>query len=222
MATVYITKELLSRVKTVVHRMRNAEVASECPTIERRISTDCAALLNAAQWFGHEELLGKMPRDWLRSDSTPDLKVLYAVPGEEDRSVLVAFEKQTGFYYHPTKSGWGSGDRSECKLSWLEMNVDKYAGAQEIIDIVHEKQRGLEIFNKWAKVYNDVAEFLNKCKSLNEALKLLPSVKMYIDEDDIERVERKVTRTKREDVITVDIAETITAAAVVARLTGAV
>lgn len=222
MATVYITKELLSRVKTMVHRMRNAEIASECPTMDNRISSDCSALLNAAQWFGHEELFEKMPRDWLRTDTHPDMRVLYAVEGQpEDKSVLIAFEKQTAFYYRPTPNTY-STERSQCKLSWLEMNVDKYPGAQEVIDAVREKQRGAEIRDKWAKVYNEVEAFLGKCKSLNEALKLLPNIKMYIDEDDIERVERKVVRTKREDVITVDIAETLTAAAVAARLAGVV
>jgi hypothetical protein len=63
--------------------------------------------------------------------------------------------------------------------------------------------------------------FLGKCKSLNEALKLWPGVKMYIPREYIERVERKVERKVREKEILEDTpVDTLTAAAIAARLSG--
>jgi sugar-specific transcriptional regulator TrmB len=47
---------------------------------------------------------------------------------------------------------------------------------------------------RWLKVRKQIVNFLKSCKSLNEALKLWPDVRIYIPDEFIKRVERKVER----------------------------
>jgi hypothetical protein len=66
---------------------------------------------------------------------------------------------------------------------------------------------------------------LGACKSLNEALKLWPDVRIYIPKEFLERVERKVERTTNsggaEAIKKVDTDAAVSAAAI-ARMMGAI
>ena len=48
---------------------------------------------------------------------------------------------------------------------------------------------------KWQTVANQVSDFLDRCKSLNQALKLMPSFRMYIPAELLARVDEKVERS---------------------------
>jgi hypothetical protein len=125
------------------------------------------------------------------------------------------------YYEAPTSERWGA-PRPQCTKAWLQSRL-QLTGAQEILDRLAEKEIRTEIHERWGKVNSDIQVFLNKCKSLNEALRLWPALKMYVPEEYIERVETKVERRKRETEIveSVDIGE-LTAAAIAAKLSGAV
>jgi hypothetical protein len=95
------------------------------------------------------------------------------------------------------------------------------SGVQNVLNYLDRVELNAEIKARWAKVEGDIMAFLGKCKSLNEALKLWPGVKMYIPREYIERVERKVERKVREKEILDDTpVDTLTAAAIAARLSG--
>jgi hypothetical protein len=47
---------------------------------------------------------------------------------------------------------------------------------------------------RWGKVREQIVAFLKSCKSLNQALKLWPDVRIYIPDEFIKRAERKVER----------------------------
>lgn len=79
-----------------------------------------------------------------------------------------------------------------------------------------------EIMTRWEKIGTDVTDFLEKCKSLNEAIKLLPGVRMYVDRDDIARMEKKVQRAPRTELAADIDGDGITAAAVAARLVSSI
>jgi hypothetical protein len=75
---------------------------------------------------------------------------------------------------------------------------------------------------RWEKIKTDIDEFLDKCKSLNEAVKLFPGVRMYIHSEDIERLERKLERPTQRAKIVEDVdTEGLTAAAIAAKLAAA-
>jgi hypothetical protein len=53
---------------------------------------------------------------------------------------------------------------------------------------------GIEL--RWGKVRTQMLEFLKSCKSLNEALKLWPDVRIYIPSEYLKRVEQKTERAQ--------------------------
>jgi hypothetical protein len=72
---------------------------------------------------------------------------------------------------------------------------------------------------RWEKIKVDIDEFLQKCKSLNEAVKLFPGVRMYIHYDDRERLDRKLERpAQRAKIVESYDTEGLTAAAIAAKL----
>jgi hypothetical protein len=72
---------------------------------------------------------------------------------------------------------------------------------------------------RWKKVSEDISEFLEKCKSLNEAVKLFPGVRMYISAEDAERLDRKVERAaQRKAIVHSYDTEGLIAAAIAAKL----
>jgi hypothetical protein len=78
------------------------------------------------------------------------------------------------------------------------------------------------INERWSKITKDVTEFLDKCKSLNEAVKLFPTVRMYIHSQDLERLDRKVERPSQRKAIVLDVdTDGLTAAAIAAKLMAA-
>jgi hypothetical protein len=79
------------------------------------------------------------------------------------------------------------------------------------------------IVERYRKVREDVATFLNKCRSLNEALKLWPAIAAYVDKDYVEKVnevkpkgERRISEAM--DVLAKIDVDAVQATAVAARL----
>jgi hypothetical protein len=97
----------------------------------------------------------------------------------------------------------------------------------EIADAVNYMRKCHEIEARWDKVEVQVRDFLDNCKSLNEALKLWPDLSVYIPKHYIERVEKKAnrstteTKSSAEEVLAKINTQEIQAAAVIARLSGA-
>jgi len=56
-----------------------------------------------------------------------------------------------------------------------------------------------EILDRWAVVRQQVLNFVDKAKSLNEAVRLWPDLRRYIDDEYLERLDRKEERVKPAD-----------------------
>lgn len=82
------------------------------------------------------------------------------------------------------------GPRKEFKL-----NVDDHEVLGPLRDIMVARD---ECNQRWAAVETQVMTFIDNCKSLNEAVKLWPDLRRYIDDEYIERLDKKVERTKPE------------------------
>jgi hypothetical protein len=64
-----------------------------------------------------------------------------------------------------------------------------------IAEHVVYRKKVAEVDARWDKVRTDVLKFLENCKSLNEAIKLWPDIRIYIPKQYIERVEKKAERS---------------------------
>lgn len=222
MATVYITRELENKVHNRIVKMRDQEIHIEVPDNDKAINVDASALLMHMAWGDHHHVFHQLPKDWLKHSKTADFNVITNVDeaGNETKFVLNVIGLND-YYEIPTSDRWGA-PRPTCTLQWLQANTH-LTGTQEFLDQIAQKEIRKTIHEKWDKVDSDIRLFLSKCKSLNEALRLWPALKMYVPQEYIDRVETKVERRKREaELSEVVNLEELTATAIAAKLSGVV
>jgi hypothetical protein len=219
MATVGISKDLINRVESKIMGMRKAERASDLPNIDKNYSIDASKLYNIGNWgVDHVHLLESIPKDWLTK--SPEANI--TIHGWTDEAVqLKASVRFTGmtFAYQRPRDNYYNRQESELTLDQVRAFPEETPGRAELLqrwdDAVIEKA----IIARWEKVSTDITEFLGKCKSLNEAVKLFPGVRMYIHWEDLERLDRKVERpTQRAKIVEAVDTEGLTAAAIAAKL----
>lgn len=219
MATVGISRDLINRVDNKINKMRMAERASDLPHIDKHYSIDASLLYNTGCWGAeHVHLLGMIPKDWLTESHDASI----TIAGWTDEAVAlktsVRFTGMTFAYQRPSSSYYNK-HQSELTLDQVRAFPEETPGRAELLqrwdDAVVEKS----INDKWDKVKKDITDFLNKCKSLNEAVKLFPGVRMYIDSEDLQRLDRKAERpTQRAKIVETYDTEGLTAAAIAAKL----
>ena len=219
MATVYITQELSSRVSDAIKRMRDADITTQNAETGRAIELDTSEFLTKAMWGNYLHLKDQLPHEWLSLNTGPTMTIV--MPADDDGKQvkhMIHFRNQK-VLNRPNNDRW-SEPKIECTKAFLDANVDM-AGVLNILGYIDRMDLNNEIKAKWSKVEADVMLFLGKCKSLNEALKLWPGVKLYIPAEYIRRVEHKVERKVREKEIVESVAtDELTAAAIAARLAG--
>lgn len=219
MATVYITQELSGQVSSVIKRMREAEIVTNNAEVGKPIELDTSEFLTKAMWGSRLHLKDQMPEEWLSVSNSPMLNVHMPMDDAGNKVVHQINFRNQKVTNRPNNDRW-SEPKIACKKDYLEAHADMM-GVQNILNHLERIELNHEIKARWAKVEGDIMAFLGKCKSLNEALKLWPGVKMYIPREYIERVERKVERKVREKEILDDTpVDTLTAAAIAARLSG--
>lgn len=224
MAYVAITSELINRVEGRIRTMRNNEVASMCPDLGKDYQLDASHIYNLSTWgAGHIHLMASIPKDWLnqQQDAYVNIAGQNPVHPEVKLTKQIRFKSMTSAYGRPSKDYWNR-TTGEIHIDELRALPDGITGKEECIQRFEQACTEAEIDAKWDKVTKDIKEFLEKCKSLNEAVKLLPTLRMYLDPNDIARMEKKVERAPRKELVADVDSEGITAAAVAARLMSAV
>jgi hypothetical protein len=219
MATVYITRELIDRVEHKINGMRKAERASDLPDIDKSYVIDASKLYNIGCWgVDHVHLLESIPKEWL--SKSPDANI--TIYGWTDKDVQlktnVRFNGMTFAYQRPRDNYYNRQD-SELTFDQVRAFPEDTPGRAELLQRWDDSIVAMDIDARWDKVKKDITEFLNKCKSLNEAVKLFPNVVMYINSHDMERLNRKVERPKeRKEIVQSYDTEALTAAAIAAKL----
>ena len=223
---VAISKDLVQRVQDRIRHMRKAEISSTVPNLEKSFSLDASKLFNKAAFGEHLHLLDIAPKEWFRKRDVASMRVIYKyseASADYDREASIRFEDMTNAWSPPTSSEYYVYNSTPTiTLDEVLAFPEGTPGRQEIIDRVNDNRTTFDINARWGKVDKDIVDFLRKCKSLNEAVKLLPSIKLYVDKDDIERLERKVERAPRQDIVLDFDTDTITASAVAARMQGTI
>jgi hypothetical protein len=219
MATVGISKDLINRVEAKIMGMRKAERSSDLPHIDKNYSIDASKLYNIGCWGAqHFHLLDLIPKDWLTKSPEASITVTGWTDEGAALKTSVRFTGMTFAYQRPRDNYYNRQD-SELTLDEVRSFPEETPGRAELLqrwdDAVIEKA----IIARWEKVNTDITEFLNKCKSLNEAVKLFPGVRMYIHYEDLERLDRKAERpTQRAKIVEAVDTEGLTAAAIAAKL----
>lgn len=223
MAYVALSRDLINRIEARIRKMKHNEIASTYPDKDAHLKVDASHMYNMGCWGKeHMHLIAQIPKEWLVKEESPTVRVRgvadiegFSVP--QDIMAHLQFLGCTAAYRRPSTDYWSKAS-SELTIEDVHALPEGTFGRAEAIARFDQAVGVAQIEARWTKLEKDIMGFLEKCKSLNEAIKLLPSIKMYVNSDDIERVERKVARAPREDLLVDVDAGAITAAAIAAKL----
>jgi hypothetical protein len=222
MATVYITQELINRVKSKITTMNRAERNSDVPNIDKNVVVDASHLFNIGCWGEkYVHLIHQIPKEWLSKMDDANIHIKGELDDGRNLATTIRFNGMQSAYARPKDSYYGKTD-SDLTIGYIRSLPEETVGRAELLQRWEESIIALDIDTRWAKVETDITEFLNKCKSLNEAVKLFPNVSMYIHHEDIERLNRKIERpTQRKAIVAEVDTDGLTAAAIAAKLAAA-
>ncbi|MFM1990262.1 MAG: hypothetical protein RJA99_3219 [Pseudomonadota bacterium] len=236
MALVRISRQLISDVETRCNVMRNAEVnEQDYPSTERQGSAPELATIQAFMWGDHEHLRTLMPTDWCAVANDFSVTTTYRHDdGHLETTAPVTFTFSSLMTLPPkTSLGYRNG-KYNCAQVNVQYEVIEQAFedpkhphhmvACAVMAIVDREKRQRKIETVWRVRVANLKDFLGKCKSLNEAIKLWPQVKLYVPQSYIDTVETPVVRTQaaaRKEKVTEGLdTDGLTAAAIAAKLAG--
>lgn len=223
MATVNNTAEFRTRVISRIRSMKNSEINAEAPNLNKTHFIDASYLYNYGCWGkDHVHLLNQIPKDWLAQSKDVHIELTDTIDAEVKSNCSVRFSGLTNGYQRP-KDSYYAHSRSVIEYRDL-LAMDDALDGKDILMAAWEENKVVQaVHAKWDQIEKDILNFFSKCKTVNEAVKLYPGVRLYIHPEDIERLDRKVERMSVRKKIVEDMAtDEITAAAIAAKLMGAV
>ena len=211
MAFVGISQKLISDVRNACQRMCQAELNTVGDISNVKI-TEHDHWFKELCYGEHLHLMQTIPQEWTRSFR--GYGNFSVTEGEYRYNIGTQAPDSVGGM-PPNHQDYGS----------FTVSVDDPRLPEEIKAMVHKLRERKEIERRWNTVRNNVCEFLESCKSLNEAIKLWPDVEHYIPKEYVERVlqkrEKSASESKAAEVLGSIDTQELTAAAVIARMAGA-
>lgn len=177
MAYVSLSRQLRSDIRGTITEMRNKEMRALGP-----LPDICGSLSHSfiedKLWERYAHLRAMTPPEWQREVTYLHVIVLDKEGNHFCRASL------HGVYKAPP-----------CDVSDIKLAHD-YSPTTLAIHAHREHQK--EVSERWDGIHRSVERFLDQCKSLNEALKLMPELAHYVPPHYIDKVNEKVTREKRD------------------------
>lgn len=212
MAYVPITDKLQTTIKNRIRAMRDAEIRAELPHVDDHINVDGSAIYHELMWKEHLHLMPTLPAAWLAQCTG------FYLDFEDGPDVR--FDGQSA-YMVPGTDRWSS-TRVRVTAQRFEQLPDSPA-KQAVLAKLEEMQARQALTDKWDAVETSIERLLNECKSLNQAVKLVPNLRLYLHKEHIARLDAKREPTEKSEAPTISLeaTEAITAAAMAAKLSGA-
>ena len=185
MAYVAISGHLVERTQSIIRQMRRKEENSLVEFNENL--TGIESFISDANWGSNLHLMTQMPKEWVGTTRRFRAIIEPATPENRNNETTHSFDLDAEVPVPPNHQGG------------VKHNVDLTLPIMQRAAEYYVKRR--EISSRWDKVENDVRGFLDKCKSLNEAVKLWPDVTMYIAPDDIERMGVKREKARESEAL---------------------
>lgn len=211
MAFVGISSSLLERVRNKINNMERAELKTlgDAPKVTLPPNNPTAL---KALWGEHLPLKDQIPSTWK------------STIGQMRASVRIQIDEVTSELYGYTIAFSSDAEAPMTHGYYQVYNLD--VNVPELAEIHEYAVKHVDINRRWAKVSAKIADYLQSCKSLNEAVKTWPDVKLYIDEEDLERLEVKREKQVKSTAATEALADMnvdeLVGAVVIARMSGAV
>jgi hypothetical protein len=219
MAHVAISRDFIQRVDTKIDRMQNAELRALGNEPQVSMSPDSKIMLETI-WGEYLHLRSQIPQAWwnINNCARVSFNTTTSRPNSAGELVPVTMSvtvrPTTGDFDFPPNASWHTN----------RMLSDRdHPDFKEVVAYGDSKA---DIEERWRVVRTKVTDFFKSCKSMKEAVTLWPDCKVYIDDEDIARFEKKVVKTASQDSEAAKVlaglnTDELMGAAVVARLSGA-
>lgn len=219
MAHVAISRDFLNRVDNKIDRMQAAELKAIGAEPKVVMPTESQVMLETL-WGANLHLRKQIPDTWRNRSNCARVHFntkttrLNSDGETVPVSMSVTVQPTAGEFDFPPDANWHTARMLSDRDHPDFREVVAYGDAKAEIEI------------RWHTVRTKVTEFFKSCKSMGEAVKLWPDCKVYIDDEDIKRFEKKVVKTASQDSDAAKVlaglnTDELMGAAVVARLSGA-
>lgn len=211
MAYVAISGPLIDSVRTVVHQKRSAEITTfPAPNRASYVaqSTEREVFLEKF-WGSYRGLLDQMPESWMRRMDNINGRCSYEVPNPDKPDETISGSVSREVQFRPPLMLPPNAETYGVYFEVTQDNpiVAEYVAYDAQVKAAHQR---------WRKVEADVVSFLRSCKSLNEALKLWPDVRIYIPQGYLDRAEEKTAKSKAAESRALEVLKSIDTDAAVA------
>ena len=205
MAYVAISQTLIEDVRRSIEFKMRAEHA----TIARPALASNYTLAGAEReafmidkWGPHVHLEPLLPPHWTPVAQTISLRCDYSFPDpDHEGSFMLGSVTTTCNFVPPLRLPPGSDTYNLRAVVSREHPAVAPHAAYDV-----EIRR---VTRRWAKIRDDVITFLRSCKSLNEALKLWPDVRIYVPQSYLSRAEEKTAKAKAAESKALEVLKSI-------------
>jgi hypothetical protein len=207
---VAITGNFMSAVLKHISNMREKELLSLGSGPEVKL-TGNELWVESLLWQGRPDLKHLLPAEWIRKPRKLIIRARY-----NNVDVIWANVKE-GTAIAPT---YQLDYDNNCTINYDILNEETIP--VELVDAMEHYKKKKAAESRWSEVRVSVRDFLDKCKSLNHAMKLWPGIALYIPQEYIEKAnekaERKAQTSEALDTLKRIDTDAIEAAAIIARL----
>ena len=212
MAYVAISNQLMDEVRNKINRMKEADANLIQKPIDEITYQTLPSDLEQMLWGDHYHLKNVIPDDWKVYNKDFRANTKFVHDGTEIKSIVCI----------KTAVGTAAPPKSSSYTTHFGIPADHPL----IAEVVQRDVGYYENNKKWKAIHNQIRDFLNNCKSLNEAVKLWPDVRVYIPQSYMDRMLVKSERTaekisKASEFLKQIDTDNAVAAAVGARMAGA-
>lgn len=212
MAYVAISSSLMNEVENKINRMKEADANLIQKPIDDLTYQTMPDDLDQLMWGKHYHLKNVIPDDWKTYNKDFRANTKFTHDGVELKT-MVAIKTAMSTAAPPKSSSYTT-------------HFDIPADHPIIAEVVQRDIAYYENNKKWKAIRVQIKDFLNNCKSLNEAVKLWPDVRIYIPQSYMDRMLAKSERTaekisKASEFLKQIDTDNAVAAAVGARMAGA-
>lgn len=208
MATVKVTPRFMSDISNKIEKMRAKELAAAGVSPSNPTHLFSPKTIEKFIWGEHHHIADMMPQDWLHTRSAAGIG--FWLSDMDGARHLCTVNTDGPIRFRPNMSFYETITASEDGIESVEHAEDKAV----LFDLYAQAKMKDEITNKWKAIEKDVKSVFSAFPTVNRALKAVPSLRMYLSAEDIERIERKAEPRKDAVVeLGVDVGN-LTAAAV--------
>ncbi len=217
MARVTISNTLVDSVNNNLKMFKHRELNQLHNPMDELSFSGNEPFIQEHMWEGRLDLQSLLPQSWLYKGKR---EVGFQFNCTDMVSKIDWYETdariEIDFTTHPVPRHMSEGRQ----IIRVSPEVSAQYGMDKLIKYKADYEA---IVERYRKVREDVATFLNKCKSLNEALKLWPAIAAYIDKDYVDRVNEVRPKSERRiseamDALAKIDVDAVQATAVAARL----